>query len=180
MDDAALVQRIGAGDRAAMKALYERHERALYHFIRVRIGDAFEASDVMQETFLEVWRASARFEGRSAVRTWIFGIARNKAVDRLRRGARTELREPDETVADDAPDAATVIERASDAARLRACIDRLGAPQRAAIRLAFYEDLTYPEVAEAEGVPVGTIKTRIHHAKRLLMRCLAGEPAAAA
>ena len=71
-----------------MKALYERHSDALYRFLRARLGDPFEAADVMQETFLEIWRAAGRFEGRSAARTWIFGIARNKAVDRMRRGAR--------------------------------------------------------------------------------------------
>ena len=87
MDDAALLERIAAGgDKSAMKLLYERHSDALYHFIRARLRDPFEAADVMQEVFLEVWRAAGRFQGRSAARTWIFGIARNKTVDRMRRG----------------------------------------------------------------------------------------------
>lgn len=69
MDDAALLQRVGTGDRAALKLLYERHSDALFHFLRARLRDPFEAGDVMQEVFLEVWRAAARFEGRSAART---------------------------------------------------------------------------------------------------------------
>ena len=172
-DDAGLVARVGAGDKAAMKLLYDAHSDALYHFIRTRLRDPFEAADVMQEVFLEVWRAAARFEGRAAVRTWIFGIARNKAIDRVRRGARLVLAEPDANLPDDAPNPEALAGAASDAARVRDCIGRLSDAHRSAIHLAFYRELTYGEIAEIEGVPVGTIKTRILHAKRLLMHCLA-------
>jgi RNA polymerase sigma-70 factor (ECF subfamily) len=172
MDDAALLQRIGAGDRAALKLLYERHSDALFHFIRARLRDPFEAGDVMQEVFLEIWRAAGRFEGRSAVRTWIFGIARNKAVDRMRRGARTVLAEPDETIADVTPDPEALAAAASDAARVRECLARLSDTHRSAIHLAYYQELPYSEIAAVEGVPLGTIKTRVMHAKRLMMQCL--------
>lgn len=173
MQDAELVKRIGQGDRLAMKAFYERHQAGLFHFIRGRLGDAFEASDVMQEAFLEVWKAADRFRGQSSAKTWLYGIARNKAVDRVRKSARTTLRDtPDETVADEGPTAQEVIEAAGDAAQVRACMDKLPAVQLSAIRLAFFDDMSYPEAAEVEGVPVGTIKTRIHHAKKLLMHCL--------
>lgn len=174
MDDATLIQRIGAaGDKAAMKTLYERHSEALYRFLRARLGDPFEASDVMQETFLEIWRAASRFEGRSAARTWMFGIARNKAIDRMRRGFREVVSEPDDRVPDQAPDPEAVAVAASDAARVRECVERLSDAHRSAVHLAFWRELPYPEIAEIEGVPVGTIKTRILHAKRLLMHCLA-------
>jgi RNA polymerase sigma-70 factor (ECF subfamily) len=156
-----------------MKLLYEEHSDALYHFIRARLRDPFEAADVMQVVFFEIWRAAARYEGRAAVRTWIFGIARNKAVDRLRHGARLVLAEPDASLPDDAPDPEAVAAAASDAERVRDCIGRLSDVHRSAIHLAFYRELAYVEIAEIEGVPVGTIKTRILHAKRLLMRCLA-------
>lgn len=173
MKDAELLAQVGRGDKIAMKALYDRHQAGLYRFIRSRIGDAFEAADVMQEAFLEVWRGSDRYQGNASVKTWIYGIARNKAVDRVRRGARVTLTDtPDETLPDDGPSALEVIEAASDAERLRVCLEKLAPAQKSAVRLAFYEDLSYPEVAEVEGVPVGTIKTRIHHAKKLLMRCL--------
>jgi RNA polymerase sigma-70 factor (ECF subfamily) len=174
LDDARLLKRIGAGDRAAMKLLYERHSEALYHFIRVRLRDPFEAADVMQEVFLEIWRAAGRFEARSTARTWIFGIGRNKTLDRMRRGARVVLAEPDVTLPDEAPNPEAVAEAASDAARVRDCIGRLSDTHRSAIHLAFYRELPYSDIAEIEGVPVGTIKTRILHAKRLLMHCLAG------
>ena len=178
MQDVELIRRIGQGDRTAMKAFYERHQAGLFHFIRGRLGDAFEAADVMQEAFLEVWKAAERFRGQSSAKTWLYGIARNKAVDRVRKSARVTLRDsPDDTVADDGPSAQAVLEAASDAARVRHCLDKLPKVQLSAIRLTFFDDMSYPEAAEVEGVPVGTIKTRIFHAKKLLMRCLTRDEA---
>lgn len=173
MQDADLLELIGRGDRAAMRLLYERHQAGLYNFICARLGDAFEAADVMQDAFLEVWRAADRFQGNSSVKTWLYGIARNKAVDRIRGSQRvTMVDRADETLADDSPSPLAVIEAAGDAARLRTCLEKLSPAQRSTVRLAFYEDLTYPEVAAVEGIPVGTVKTRIFHAKQALMRCL--------
>jgi RNA polymerase sigma-70 factor (ECF subfamily) len=171
--DAELIERIAQGDRSALKALYERHQGKLFNFIRGRLDDPFEAADVMQDTFIEVWRSETRYRGRSAVATWIYGIARNKAVDRIRRAARVSLREtPDDTIPDDASAPEEVIIAAGDAAQVRACLSRLNDAQRSAVRLAYFEDLAYPAIAEIEGVSLGTIKTRIHHAKKLLMHCL--------
>lgn len=171
--DEAVLARIAAGDRLAMRMLYDRMSSPLYRFLQVRMRDRFEAADVMQETFLEVWRGAARFEGRSSVRTWIYGIARNRAVDRLRRSGRELIAEPDETVADEAPDPEAVAAASSDAARVRACLEGLSDTHRSVIELAFYQELVYREIAEIEGVPTGTVKTRILHAKQLLKRCLA-------
>lgn len=177
MDDGDLLRRVGAGDRTALKTLYERHSDAVYKFLRYRLRDPFEAADVMQDVFLEIWRAAARFEGRSAPRTWIFGIARHRAVDRIRRGVReVTAPEPDVEIADESPNPEAIALAASDAARLRDCIGKLSDTHRSAIHLAFYEELPYGEIAVIEGVPSGTIKTRILHAKRLLLRCLALGP----
>jgi RNA polymerase sigma-70 factor (ECF subfamily) len=156
-----------------MKALYERHSEALHRFLHRRLRDPIEAGDVMQEVFLEIWRTAARFEGRAAPRTWIFGIARNKAVNSIRRSVRAvDLPDRRDDLADDAPDPEAVVAATSDAARLRACIARLSDAHRSAIHLAFYEELPYGEIAAIEGVPVGTVKTRIMHAKRLLLHYL--------
>lgn len=90
----------------------------------------------------------------------------------MRRGARTVLAEPDDTVPDTAPDPEALAAAASDAARVRDCLDKLSDTHRSAIHLAFYQELPYAEIAAIEEVPVGTIKTRVMHAKRLLMQCL--------
>lgn len=170
------MSRIARGDRAAMHLLYERHHDALYGYLRTRTRSDALAMDVVQDAMIDVWRNAARFSGRSSVRTWIFAIARNKMVDRQRRDARLSFTdEPPEQV-DEGPDPAAVIASAQDARRLRACLGRLKAAHLAVIWLAFFEDLPYAEIAEIEAVPTGTVKTRIHHAKKILMHCL-GRPA---
>ncbi len=172
-DDRALIDRIAGGDKRAMRAFYERHSGSLQKFVALRLADPFEAADIVQEAMLEVWRGAGRFEGRSSVKSWLYNIARNKAVDRIRQKSRTPLGEPDAEVPDEAPDPLAVTEALEEAARLKACMAELRAEHRAVLHLAFFQDLAYAEIAEIENCPVGTVKTRIHHAKRLLMHCLA-------
>lgn len=171
-DDLLLVQGVARGDKAAMHRLYERHHDALYAFIRMRCDDDATASDVVHDTMLAVWRSAGRFGGRSAVRTWIFAIGRNKLVDRLRRSSQLSYTDDVPEAIDDAPPPETVIAASQDARRLALCLDKLKRVQRAAIRLAFYDELPYDQIAEVEGVPVGTVKTRIFHAKQALLHCL--------
>lgn len=159
-----------------MRLIYERHHSALYGYLRARTRSGATAMDVLQDAMMEVWRNAGTFSGRSSVRTWIFAIARNKLVDRQRRDARLSYTDELPEQIDDGPDPAAVIASAQDARHLRACLDRLKAAHLAAIRLAFFEELPYADIARIEAVPVGTVKTRIHHAKKVLMHCL-GRPA---
>ena len=168
----AVLARVAAGDMTAMREIYTEHADAVQRFVRTRLRDEFEAADIVHETMLSVWRGAAGFEGRSTVRSWILSLARNKVIDHLRKHARVSLAEPDETAPDEDPDAEAVIAAAEDARRVRACVEMLSDRQRAVVHLAFYEDLSYPEIAAIENSPEGTVKTRIFHAKKLLMRCL--------
>ena len=172
MKDIDLVKLIGAGDKRAMHAFYLRHNEAVYAFAVSRLGNAELASDCVHDTMLDVWRSTGNFAGRSSVKTWLFSIARNKLVDALRKRGKLSYVEDVPEQVDTAPNPEVAAIAAAESARLHRCIDGLSGPQRVAIRLAFLEDLSYPEVAEVEAVPVGTIKTRIHHAKQALMRCL--------
>lgn len=172
MDDVDLVRRIGEGDKRAMRDLYLRYNDAVYAFALSRSRNAELASDCVHDTMLDVWRTAARFAGKSSVKTWLFSIARNKSVDALRKLGRHDLVDDVPEVEDSAPDPEAAAIAAADSARLHHCIEGLSGPQKAAVRLAFLEEMSYPEVAEVEAVPVGTIKTRIHHAKQALMRCL--------
>ena len=169
---AYLLGRIAEGDTAAMRALYESIGPDLYRFIQTKLGDASEAADVLQETMLDVWRQAGAYEGRARVRTWIFGIARNKAIDRWRRREVTTGGEPDETIPDEAPDAERAMAALQDGAALHTCIAGLSEAHRTAVELAYFQDLSYGEIAVIENCAVGTVKTRVHHAKRLLLRCL--------
>lgn len=172
MDDTDLIAAIGSGDKAAMRQLYERHNDAVYAFAMSRCGNSDLSSDCVHDTMLDVWRTAQRFAGQSSVKTWLFSIARNKLVDALRKRGRMSFVDEVPETADTAPDPEAAAIAASERQRLHTCLQGLKDVQRAAIRLAFLEDLTYPEIAEIEAVPVGTIKTRIFHAKQALMRCL--------
>lgn len=171
-DDATLLARIARKDRRAMRALYERHFSSLYGFLRARGADASLADDVLQDAMLDVWRQAGRFRGSSSVRTWLFAIARNKMIDRMRSAGRMTLVAEVPDTPDEGPDAEATVAAAQDAQRLRLCVDALPPQQRSAVRLAFFEDLTYDEIGQIEDIPPGTVKSRIFHAKQSLMRCL--------
>jgi RNA polymerase sigma-70 factor (ECF subfamily) len=171
--DDDLIAAIGEGDKSALQELYFRHAAPLQRMVELWSGEATIADDLVQETFLAVWRNAGRFEGRSSVKTWIYSIARNKSLDHRRGAGREDPQEVDENLPDPAaPNSEALLEAASDARRVRDCVAALNAPHRRAIELAFYQDMDYREIAAIEDVPVGTIKTRIFHAKQKLLHCL--------
>lgn len=171
-DDRDLLQLISTGDREAMRAFYERYNTHLFAFLRGRGADPAAAADAAQDTMLEVWRSAGRYRGEAAAKTWLFSIARNKLIDRTRKNARLSTVDEVPDSIDEAPDPEAVVIASSEAARVRACLGGLKPEHLTVIRLAFYEDLTYGQISEIEGVPTGTVKTRVYHAKKLLLRCL--------
>ncbi|MEP3891003.1 MAG: sigma-70 family RNA polymerase sigma factor [Hellea sp.] len=171
--DLSLVHKIAAGDHAAMKHVYELYSGPLFSFVKNWLADPHEASDIVHETMLEVWRRADRFQGRSLLKSWIFSIARNKSIDRNRKSSRMSYTDEVPEVVDDLPGPMDVLEMSQDAAALKACVMNLSETHRRMIHLAFYEDLSYGEISKIEGCPIGTVKTRILHAKKLLMRDLA-------
>ncbi len=171
---AQILAQVAKGDKQALAALYRALEKPVYRFIRSRLNDPFESSDLLHDVFIEVWRSAARFEGRSKVQTWIFGIAYRKVIDLHRKRGRQDVTDEIPEQEDDSPDAVTCLAAGQEADHVRYCLGTLKDDHRTAISLAFYDDMTYAEIAEVAGVPEGTIKTRIFHAKKLLMRCLSG------
>ena len=169
----ALIGRIAARDEDALAAFYRTFQSRVYAFAMIRLNDPAAASDLVNEVMMEVWRSADRFEGRSSVAAWLRGITRHKILDELRRRGRHahEELDPEMPEEDDASavDALTALESDED---LEYCIGRLPLMQREAIHLAFFEDLSYAEIAELTGAPEGTVKTRVHHAKKSLKRCL--------
>ena len=170
----AWMSAIAGGDKHALAALYRALETPVFRFIRSRLNDPFAAGDILHDVFMEVWRSAGRFEGRSKVQTWIFGIAYRKVIDAHRRRGRVDVTDEFEDQIDDSPDAETCLVASQEADHVRHCLGTLKDEHRATIAMAFYEDMTYGEIAEASGVPEGTVKTRVFHAKKLLMRCLEG------
>lgn len=168
----AMIDGIASGDRAALAGLYRALERQVYRFVLSKMNDPHEAADILQDVFIEVWRSAGRFEGRSAVRTWIFGIAYRKTLDALRRKGRMDLTDTPPEKEDDSPDMASCIAATQEAGHVRACLETLSPGHRSVVALTFYEVLSAPEISAIIGIAEGTVRSRLHHAKRLLMRCL--------
>lgn len=172
----ALVGRIAAGDRKALQELYARlGGRAFAVCLRV-LRDREEAEDILQETFVEVWKRAKEFDAaRGAVRSWLLTIARSRAINRFN-SRKSNQRAVG--AASQEPVAATVltplqlVEDQQTAARVGAALATLPAEQREVIELAFYEGLSHSEIAEKTQLALGTIKTRIRLAMEKMGRVL--------
>ena len=170
----ALLEAITRGDRGAFSDLYRRTSAKLYGICLRLLPSEAEAQEVLQETYVLVWQKADRFDSaKASAITWLATIARNKAIDRLRRRtlAGDDLAAAAE-VEDDSPSAFDVIGDAEDAARLSHCLEELDERARAMIRAAFLDGASYPELAERERVPLGTMKSWIRRGLQRLRGCL--------
>jgi RNA polymerase sigma-70 factor (ECF subfamily) len=171
--DDALIESIGNGDKRAMVSLFMRHNVRIHRFVMRLTGKSSIAEDIVSDVFLDIWRGAAEFSGRSNVSTWLLGIARNKALSALRRRTETVL-DYDAAVelVDDMDDPEVVADRASRGAIVRRCLTRLPPPLREIVDLIYYHEKTVAEVAEIVGIPPGTVKTRMFHARSRLQQLL--------
>jgi RNA polymerase sigma-70 factor (ECF subfamily) len=169
----ALLTRMAQGDMAALESFYKLTHSSVYAFIFKRLRNAADAAEVLNEVMLEVWRSAGRFEGRSQVLTWVLGIANYKLLDLLRKRQEHVSEEVPLDLPDpNAVDMSVVLANAADAELVRRCLERLSDDHRMVMHLSFYEELSYQEIAEIADAPVGTIKTRMFHAKQSMRRCL--------
>ena len=169
----ALLARVARKDQAAFRALYEALEKPLFRFIQQKLNDPFQASDILHDVFMEIWKKADRFEGRSTVKSWVFGIAYNKCMDAFRRAGRVVVTDEVPEMVDDSPDGEACVLAAQEGAHVHACLEELKPQHREAVELAFFEDMSYRDIGAVLDTPEGTIKTRVFHAKQLLLRCLA-------
>lgn len=167
-----VVEAIARKDKDAFEQFYKAMERPLFRFVRLKLNDPFRAADIVHEVFLEVWRRAGDFQKKSSARTWVFAIAYRKVVDIFRREGRLSFEEDVPEQIDEGADAVTCLIAAQQAEAVRHCLGTLKTEHRLAIELTFFEDMGYREIAEVTGVPEGTVKSRVFHAKQLLMRCL--------
>lgn len=168
-DDLAIMERIANRDESAMSEIYSRHAGPLTGFAKRCLAHEADADDIVHETMMEVWRRPERYQGRSSLKSWMFAIARFKSYDRNRKSGRTVLTDQEDTrICEDAlPSEA--LAASQDAERVRSAMRLLSESHQRALHLSFFQDMTYKEIAVVEDCPVGTIKTRILHAKRKLM-----------
>ena len=167
-----LLQNISAGDEQSFADFYRLYESRVYQFIKSKLNDSFEASDILNEVFLDVWRKADSFEGRSKVSTWLFGIAYYKTMDRLRK-KKPELVDDDLLeIEDESPSQLSCLVSVENAGDVRFCLDKLKAAHRAVMQLTFFDDLSYREIAQIVDCPENTVKTRMFHAKQAMKQCL--------
>jgi len=177
-EDRPLLDRVATGDQQAFAALYARHGRALLAYAEGLLADRGRAEEAVQDTLLALWRGAAGFEGRSTVRTWLFGICRRQALRRLPVSRPSPL--PVEAAADlpdGGPGPEAVVLARADAGAVAAALAGLAPAHREVLDLAFGAGLSHAEIAEVLGVPVGTVKSRLFHARASLARALSADDA---
>jgi RNA polymerase sigma-70 factor (ECF subfamily) len=166
--DRALLAAAAAGDMRAFERLYRRHFRAVYEFAARVSGSPDLAGEVAGDSFAVAWRSAGRFEGRSRVSTWLFGIAYRLAARARGRRARLAAEVALDEAGSIADPGSAGVEAALLAHRLAGALEELPPAQRAVVELTYANGLGYPEIAAILGCPVGTVKTRMLHARRRL------------
>ena len=186
-DDRALVGAIIDGSQAAFAQLVETHQRTCAHVIGRMVGDRDQVADLLQETFLAVFRQLHRFRFESSLRTWISRVAYTTALQHLRR-RRLEaqwmvpVEVPEELgIGDEGPGPAELSEALQAGRQLGAALQRLSAPQRLIVGLHYLEDFDLADIEQVTGLARGTIKSHLHRARQVLKQELvkhatAGEP----
>ncbi|GAA4728595.1 RNA polymerase sigma factor [Phytohabitans rumicis] len=170
--DAALLGRVAQGDSAALARLYEAHAGRLFGYLLRLTGDRMTAEEVLQDTMLAVWRSAGGYAGGSRVTTWLFGVARRQAYYRLRGTPPPAPMQPVDHP-DHAPGPDELAIAAAGGTPVAEAVRRLPDHHREVIGLVFVAGLPLADVAEILGVPVGTVKSRLHHARAALARTLA-------
>ena len=176
-NDAALMRAFASRDRNAADTLYARFASRIYGLGIVMLGSDAAAQDLVQDTFVKLWRNADRYDTtRGKLETWVLLVARSTAIDSLRRRV-LEVRSLEATgrprEADPSAGPEEIAETGDMVARARRAMEQLSGEQRAALELAYFGGKTSTEVAELEGIPVGTAKTQIRTALLRLRESMA-------
>lgn len=185
--DVELMQRVRRGDRQAFRELVERHQRAVINSIYRAIGDSWEAEDLAQQVFVQVYRAAPRYKPTAKFTTWLFTIVHNLVVNEYRRRSRHAKKSLDALTAPGAQgepgmafadketiDPAQVATRRELEQQIRAAVERLPAQQRSAVILCRYEGWAYEDIAATLKCSVGAVKSLLHRARVTLKEELRG------
>lgn len=160
--DVAAVARLAAGDPDGLRELYDRYGKLVYSFAYRLTGDATLSEECVQDVFVALWRRSADFDPtRAKLTTWLFVVARNRAIDLGRQKARRPELRDDLEPAGAAPDPSDLAASADEAQRVAEAMAELPEEQFAVLRLAYFDGLSHTEIAERIGIPLGTVKGRL-------------------
>jgi len=175
--DSALIERMMAGDEAALSTLYDRYSAMLFGMLMRILRDQQAAEEVLQDMFLQLWRNAAQFDAkRGSLPAWLMVIGRNRAISRLRgRRDREVLEEEEGDYANTFASGQNIEDeavRAELARNISAALEQLPAEQKQAVELAYFEGMTQSEIANRTGTPLGTVKTRVRTAMQTLRQIL--------
>lgn len=179
MADEDLMQLVRQGDNAAFACIYDRHSTAAFSLAYRMTQNRNAAEDVVQESFLSLWRSNARYDRtRGSVRTWVLGIVHNRAIDALRRSIGHDKRRASDEGLEERFEARerTDVEagRREEAHEVRNALQELPADQSRVIELAYYGGFTHSEIATMLDTPIGTVKGRMRLGLQKLRQQLAG------
>lgn len=187
-DETLLAEYMATGSHEVFERLVQRFECDIFNYLRAYLGDQQQAEDAFQATFLQLHLKCHRFEPGRRLRPWLYAVAKNQAIDLLRRNRRHKAvssngSQPDgnsdqerQSLEDllEAHEASceTRIEAAEDRQRLQSVVQTIPKRFQQAIILVFYEGLKYRQAADLLGIPLGTLKSRLHHALQHLRKAL--------
>jgi RNA polymerase sigma-70 factor, ECF subfamily len=178
--DERLLEAICLKNASAMETLYKRHSRAAFSFAYRKVGDEALADEVVNDAMMQVWRSASTFSNKSSVKTWIFGIAKNKCLDVLRSRGKALWREAElsddeiKQLEDPTPGAYTLLLSKQKGHHLVECFEQLSAEQQSCLHLFIVEGMSLAEISQTLEVPTNTVATRIHYARRKLREKLEG------
>jgi RNA polymerase sigma-70 factor (ECF subfamily) len=182
-DDETLLRLIARSQENALSVLYDRYNRLVYSVALSALSDPAKAEEVTQDVFVRVWEKAGTFRAEQGhVATWLAGITRNRSIDVFRRGrARMENMQISWEEAESfTPPAPQNVEAEADLAQrqqqVRWAVTQLPEEQKQALGMAYFYGLSHPEIAQALGEPLGTVKTRIRLGMQKLRLLLQGEP----
>lgn len=169
--DDELAERLRAGDEKALREAYDRHGAAVLYLAQRLLGNRADAEDVTQVTFVAAWNGRDGFDPeRGTMLGWLLGIARRKVVDRFRATMREQRVAETVQAQQTAPAVEEGPERIVDRLVVADELGRLPEEQRRTLELAFFDDLTHPQIAAATGLPLGTVKSHIRRGMANLRR----------
>ncbi|MGF7033238.1 RNA polymerase sigma-70 factor (ECF subfamily) [Paenibacillus mucilaginosus] len=178
LSDQELIERITARDEEALTMLYDRYEKAVYAFAYRMVQDPMMAEEVVQELFLRIWNAAARYDsGQGKLTTWMFTLTRNITIDALRKKRRRSPQQPAEPEAlsfmvDERADTEGEVESRWVGEEIQAAMQVLNQDQKQVLEWIYYQGYTQQEVSERYAIPLGTVKSRVRLALKQLQRRL--------
>lgn len=169
--DHHLLRKVAKGEQSALQALYTRHGGSILNYLDGLLQDKRLAEEVLQDVMFAVWEKASNFRGESKVRTWLFSIARNRAINALQ-GHQLKIVPFNPELANSSSDNLAQFELSE---ALEQAFEGLPSRQREVLEMKFYHGLKMAEIAEVLDIPLGTVQSRLHHAKQQLRRLLEKE-----